>query len=121
MSLGNWLRKNKVADSRVDRQWEDCPRTDLNSIPKALQKGWTPDFDDRDKYYNRITPQDIPCHPVSFIKGNKTAWRCIKVSKPEHRGDCSIFTEYWCVVDHLDGKQIAQRIFDNFDQILETE
>ena len=33
-------------------KWTDSQRDDLNSIPLAIEKGWSPDFDYKDKFQN---------------------------------------------------------------------
>lgn len=57
------------------KKWEDCPREDLNMIPQMIAKGYTPEFKQSDKQYERITPENVPHNAVSFVKDNLHLWK----------------------------------------------
>lgn len=117
----DWLEVDKSAPKAENRKWEDCPRIDLSAIPKALAKGWTPEFDYLDKHYNRIIPENPPINPVSFIKGQKHCWKCMNVTKPEVIGGFSEFSTFWRVADLINGYYCNHRTYADIDLVLEKE
>lgn len=93
-------------------KFSDCPRIDLECFDKAIERGWTADFDWRDKTYGRTTPENCPHFPVSYRKGNVVAWKCITFNTG---------IQYIKVADLIDGSYRNHRDYDDFNQVLENE
>lgn len=94
-------------------QWEDAGRTDLNMIPTMIEAGFTPDFNHKDKSAGRITPENCPCYPVSFSKGNLYTWKTIKET------DGGAF-ERWIVAELIDGRFCNHRMLNNLSELFEN-
>jgi hypothetical protein len=56
-------------------KWSDLPREDLREIPAMVEAGWKPAFDQGDVKRERVTPDNVPHWPVSFVKDVRRAWR----------------------------------------------
>jgi len=59
------------------KNWEDCQREDLNSIPEMIKHGFEPIFSACDIRAERTMPEYPPFDAVSFSKGNFRAWSII--------------------------------------------
>jgi len=96
------------------KKFSDSPRIDLICYDKAVEQGWTPKFDWRDKTHNRTTPENCPHYPISYKKGAVMAWKQVNRYTLE---------PYFKVADLIDdsGGCCNHRNYDNFDQILENE
>lgn len=94
--------------------WKDCLRDDLNNIPFAIEKGWTPKFHYNDKMYNRISFENIPHNAVSFEKNNKITWKCYNNTRES-------ITSYWRVADLIDNHYCNHRDYNNIEDVFENE
>ncbi|HLO91538.1 MAG TPA: hypothetical protein VK172_10280 [Lentimicrobium sp.] len=109
-------------------KWEDCGRDDLSNIPLAIQKGWTPEFDHKDKMNGRTTIENVPHECVSFKKGNKSAWKCYRNCKDPNpqmlRGvpyQFNSLESYWQVADLIDNHYRNHRQYADLSQAFEKE
>jgi len=73
-------------------KWEQCEREDLNMIPTMIAKGFTPEFNPRDKRAERTVPENCPHDAVSFVKGDLHVWRAYKQG-----------FSYWMTAKLIDG------------------
>ncbi|MBN1117780.1 MAG: hypothetical protein JXA77_11280 [Bacteroidales bacterium] len=96
------------------KNWTDCQRDDLNNIPLAIEKGWSPDFNYKDKMHHRTTPENVPHDCVSFKKDNKSAWKIYTKTSE------SYFPQ-WRVADLIDGYYRNHRTYDTLEDVFENE
>ncbi len=98
----------------MDKKWEDCPREDLNSIPKMIAAGFEPEFSYADKRHGRATPEFVPHDAVSFKRGTLHVWKTYK------RTDEGIFSA-WTAADLIDGSYCNHRKYDELDEVIKKE
>ena len=79
------------------KNWEDCGREDLNSIPAMILKGFDPDFSYADK-----RSESCPHDAVSFIKGALHIWRTYDF---HNSGEMA-----WMTAELIDGSYITKRL-----------
>jgi hypothetical protein len=92
--------------------WSECERDDLNQIPVALEKGWLPDFNYKDKMQGRITPENCPHETVSFFKNEKHTWKGYNRNTGE---------SYWIVADLIHMRFTNHRQYDTLELVFENE
>jgi hypothetical protein len=97
------------------KKWTDYERDDLHNIPLAIEKGWTPDFDYKDKMHKRTTPDNPPQQDAAhFKKGVKVAWK-IYVST-----STSLYSQ-WRVADLINGHFRNHRTYDTIEEVFDKE
>lgn len=96
------------------KTWSECERDDLNQIPVAIEKGWTPKFAYYDKMHQRITPDHCPHDTVSFKKDNVRTWKGYK------RTSEGLFS-YWIVADYIDNYFVNHRQYDSLELVFLNE
>ena len=79
-----------------------------------IEKGWSPDFDYKDKMHHRTTPELVPQNPVNFIKGIKTAWKVYRTTNNNIVG-------FWKVADLINGYFKNHRTYDTIGEVFEKE
>lgn len=94
------------------KKWEDCHREDLYMIPVMIAAGWTPEFSNTDKRYDRITPDYVPGDNVKFNKEVKSTW---------HQIDWKTHEYHWNVADQIKGKSYHTRTYKSLNEALKNE
>lgn len=67
-----------LMETAIQTNWANTGRYDLEMIPKMIEKGFKPIFNPQDVRAQRVTPEMIPQHAVSFVKGDLHVWQIVK-------------------------------------------
>lgn len=100
----------------MEKKWEDCPREDLNMIPRMKAAGYVPEFKYNDRSVGRTTPDNVPHDAVVFFEPRKNQY----VYQVYSRKDDGVYS-CWRVAEVDNGNYVNQRDYATLAEALEKE
>lgn len=87
-------------------------RDDIEILETAIEKGWKPEFESRDRMYGRTSKENTPHWPIGYSKGNVRIW---KAGNPFEN------QLFWRAADLIDKHYCNHRTYNTVIEALETE